>query len=299
MSMLTELTRWIEHLLAPLGPDVNWLQVVLIGMTPLFLVGFAIEWQVLHGRGRPRDFVWADVLANVNLGGAYQVFELVAHALVIAAAVDWFWRHRLFDMPVNGWTILPLFVLQEFCYYGFHRASHRVRWFWSAHMVHHSEERMNMSTAMRQSLLYAVTGWWLFFMPMVLLGVPPAVVFVLYGCNLSYQFFIHTEAVGKLHPWIEYWFDTPSNHRVHHGRNPQYVDRNFGGVLIVFDRWFGTFAEEREPVDYGLAVRQVRGRNLLVINFHEFVAMWRDVLRPGRMADRLKHLWKPPEWTRP
>jgi len=152
---------------------------------------------------------------------------------------------------------------------------------------------------MRQSLLYAVTGWWLFFMPMVLLGVPPAVVFVLYGCNLSYQFFIHTEAVGKLHPWIEYWFDTPSNHRVHHGRNPQYVDRNFGGVLIVFDRWFGTFAEEREPVDYGLAVRQVRGRNLLVINFHEFVAMWRDVLRPGRMADRLKHLWKPPEWTRP
>jgi len=230
MSMLTELTRWIEHLLAPLGPDVNWLQVVLIGMTPLFLVGFAIEWQVLHGRGRPRDFVWADVLANVNLGGAYQVFELVAHALVIAAAVDWFWRHRLFDMPVNGWTILPLFVLQEFCYYGFHRASHRVRWFWSAHMVHHSEERMNMSTAMRQSLLYAVTGWWLFFMPMVLLGVPPAVVFVLYGCNLSYQFFIHTEAVGKLHPWIEYWFDTPSNHRVHHGRNPQYVDRNFGGA---------------------------------------------------------------------
>ena len=99
---------------------------------------------------------------------------------------------------------------------------------------------MNMTTAMRQSLLYSITGWWLFWMPMVLLGVHPSVVFFLYGVNLAYQYFVHTEVVDKLHPWIEYVFNTPSHHRVHHGRNPQYIDKNFGGVLILFDRWFGT-----------------------------------------------------------
>lgn len=290
-QMIATLHSW-------LGPEIEWKQVVLIGMTPAFLLAFAIEFAVMRGRGQRQPFERSDILANLNLGGAYQVFELVAHTVFTAAVVGWFWQHRLFDMPINAWTLVPLFIGVEFCYYWFHRTSHRVRWFWSAHVVHHSSERMNMTTAMRQSLLYTLTGWWLFFMPMVLIGVPPAVVFVLYACDLSYQYFVHTESVGKLHPWIEYVFNTPSHHRVHHGRNPQYIDRNYGGVLILFDRWFGTFAEEREKVDYGI-VRQVHSTNLIVLNFHEFVDMWRDVLRPGPLALRLRHLWMPPEWTRP
>jgi sterol desaturase/sphingolipid hydroxylase (fatty acid hydroxylase superfamily) len=280
----------MENLQDLLGADVDWKQVVLMVMTPLFLAGFAIEWKVMRSRGTLRQFEWRDILANLTLGGAYQVFELAAHALVTGGAVLWFWQHRLFDIPVNAWTIVPIFIGVEFCYYWFHRTSHRVRWFWSAHVVHHSSERMNMTTAMRQSLLYSITGWWLFFMPLVVLGVHPGVVFLLYACDLAYQFFIHTEVVGKLHPWIEYVFDTPSNHRVHHGRNDEYIDRNYGGVLIVFDRWFGTYAEEQAPVEYGI-VRQVRSHNLLVLNFHEFVDMWRDVVVHGP-----KHLWMPPEW---
>lgn len=293
---------WVAQLRAVmepmLGPEIDWKQVVLMGMTPLFVIGFAIEWQVMRGRGRREQFYWKDILANLSLGAAYQVFELIAHTLVTAAAVAWFWQHRLFEVPVNAWTILPIFIGVEFCYYWFHRSSHRVRWFWSAHVVHHSGERMNMTTAMRQSLLYSVTGWWLFFMPLVLLGVSPAVVFLLYACNLSYQFFIHTESVGRLHPWIEWWFDTPSNHRVHHGRNPQYIDKNYGGVLIVFDRWFGTYEEEQEKVEYGIATRQPRSYNFLVLNFHEFADMWRDVFHAGSLSQRLAHLWMPPEWTR-
>ncbi|HKY92967.1 MAG TPA: sterol desaturase family protein, partial [Nevskiaceae bacterium] len=229
---------WMENLQGLLGADVDWKQVVLMVMTPLFLAGFAIEWKVMRARGTLRQFEWRDILANLTLGGAYQVFELAAHALVTGGAVLWFWQHRLFDIPVNAWTIVPIFVGVEFCYYWFHRTSHRVRWFWSAHVVHHSSERMNMTTAMRQSLLYSVTGWWLFFMPLVILGVPPAVVFFLYAVNLSYQYFVHTESVQKLHPIIEYIFITPSHHRVHHGRNKQYIDRNYGGVLILFDRLF-------------------------------------------------------------
>ncbi|MDE0854760.1 MAG: sterol desaturase family protein [Nevskia sp.] len=288
---------WLVHWQALLGQDADWKQLVLTAMTPLFLLGFALEWLAMRRRGALRQFQRQDILANLGLGAAYQVFELGAYALITGVAAQWFHRHRLWDIPANAWTILPIFVAVEFCYYWFHRTSHRVRWFWCAHVVHHSGERMNMTTAMRQGLLYSITGWWLFFRPRVLLGVHPAVVFFLYACDLSYQFFIHTESVGRLPAWVEYLFDTPSNHRVHHGRNPQYIDTNYGGVLIVFDRLFGTYQEEGEAVDYGI-VRQVHSRNLLTLNFHEFIAMWRDVLRPGPLRLRLKHLWAPPEWVR-
>ena len=288
----------INGIIATFGADVDWKQVLLIGMSPVFLLTFAIEWQVMKGRGQREQFHWKDILANLSLGGAYQVFELAAHALFTAAAVAWFWQHRLFDIPINAWTLVPIMLGVEFCYYGFHRTSHRVRWFWSAHVVHHSGEHMNMTTAMRQSLLYSITGWWLFFMPLVLLGVSPAVVFFLYAVDLSYQYFVHTESVRKLHPWIEYVFVTPSHHRVHHGRNPQYIDRNFGGVLIIFDRLFGSFEPEDEKVDYGIP-RQVKSYNFIVLNFHEFMDMWKDVLRPGPLMQRLRHLWAPPEWARP
>lgn len=281
------------------GPHIDWKQVVLTAMTPVFLIAFAIEWQVMRGRGQRAPFNGKEIIANLMLGGGYSVFEVIAHTLVTAAAVAWFWEHRLIDaLPVNAWTIVPIFVALEFCYYWFHRGSHRIRWFWSAHVVHHTGTVMNMTTAMRQSLLYSITGWWLFFMPLVLLGVSPAVVFFLYGVNLSYQYFVHTESIGKLHPLIEYVFNTPSHHRVHHGRNPQYIDKNYGGVLILFDRWFGSFEPEVEKVDYGIAVRQPTSHNFLVLNFHEFADMWRDVGRPGSIVQRLKHLVMPPEWTR-
>jgi len=302
--MTTEIITAIEQFLQPwLGAHIDWKQVMLFACTPLFFVGFAMEWHIRKTRG-PGHHMWnqfefKDIFANLSLGAAYQVFEVIAHVLVTGAAVTFIYHHRLFDIPVNGWTILPIFIAVEFCYYWFHRTSHSVRWFWSAHVVHHSSEKMNMTTAMRQSLLYSITGWWLFFMPLVLLGVHPAVVFFLYACDLAYQFFIHTESVGKFHPWIEYWIDTPSNHRVHHGRNPEYIDKNYGGVLICFDRWFGTYAEEQEdnPVDYGIT-RQVHSYNILTLNFHEFIDMWKDVFKPGPLSQRLKHLWAPPEWKR-
>ena len=289
----------VQTLVQMLGPDVDWKQVLLIGMSPVFLIAFAIEFQLMRGRGQRGQFDWRDIFANLSLGGSYQVFEIAAHVLVTGVATAWVYQHRLFDVPVNGWTILPIFVGVEFCYYWFHRTSHRVRWFWSAHVVHHSSERMNFTTAMRQSLLYSITGWWLFFCPLILLGVPPAVVFFLYAVDLCYQYFVHTESVGKLPRWIEHVFDTPSNHRVHHGRNARYIDKNYGGVLILFDRWFGTYEEEQEKVEYGIATRQPHSANFLVLNFHEFADMWRDVFRAGPLAQRLKHLWAPPEWDRP
>ncbi len=293
---MNDVIHWVESIF---GHDVDWKQVVLIGMSPVFLIAFAIEWQVMKGRSKRDRFHFKEIVANLALGGSYQIFEVIAHGLFVAVAVGWFYQHRLFDFAVNGWNIIPIFIGVEFCYYWFHRTSHRVRWFWSAHVVHHTGEHMNFTMAMRQSLLYPITGWWLFFMPLVLLGVPPAVVFFLYAVDLSYQYFVHTDSIGKLPAWYEFIFDTPANHRVHHGKNAQYIDKNYGGVLIIFDRIFGTWEPEVEPEIYGIAVRQPKSYNFITLNFHEFLDMWKDVMRPGTIWQRLRHLWMPPEWERP
>lgn len=280
------------------GDNVDWKQVLLIGMTPLFLLAFMLEYARAHRQRNTGQFHWREIVANLSLGGTYQLAEVAAWVLLTSGIFAWVYQYSLFDIPVNGWTILPIFVLVEFCYYWFHRSSHRVRWFWAAHVPHHSGEHMNFTTATRQSVLNVFVGTFIFYLPPVLLGVPPAVVMFLLAVDLAYQYFVHTESVRRLPAWFEYVFDTPSNHRVHHGRNPEYIDKNYGGVLIIFDRWFGTYAEEKAPVEYGIP-RQIRSYNFLVLNFHEFVDMWRDVLAPGPLWQRLKHLWMPPEWTRP
>lgn len=294
-GFLNAAQAWLATLL---GAQVDWKQVLLIGMSPVFLIAFMLEFAVEKRRGRASKFHWREIGANLALGASYQVMEAVMWVALTGGIFAVVYRHRLFDIPVNGWTVLPIFVLVEFCYYWFHRASHRVRWWWSAHVPHHSGETMNFTTAMRQSLLNAVVGTFVFYLPPVLLGVPPAVVMFMLAVDLSYQYFVHTECVGRLPAWYETIFDTPSNHRVHHGRNSQYIDKNYGGVLIIFDRLFGTYEPEVEPVDYGIP-RQIRSYNFLVLNFHEFVDMLRDVFSPGPWRDRLRHLWMPPDWNRP
>lgn len=294
---LNQLMAWLERLT---GFPVDSKQVILVALTPIFLGTFFIEWRVMVRRGQDKYFKGQlmPILTNLNLGATYQAFELVVHALIFMYAMHWVYDHRFLNVPVNGWTIVPLFILLELCYYVFHRTSHRVRWFWCAHVLHHSGEHMTLSTAMRQSMLYSLTGYWLFFTPLMLIGVSPEVTLAMYAVNLAYQFFVHTEAVRKLPAWFEYVFVTPSHHRVHHGRNPQYIDKNYGGVLIIFDRLFGTFEEEVEPVEYGI-VRQVHSNNIITLNFHEFVDMVKDMMKPGPLSQRLKHLWAPPEWERP
>ncbi len=294
---LYQMVHWLEQLT---GFPVDTKQVILIALTPLFLGAFFVEWRVMIRRGQDKYFKGQlkPILTNLNLGASYQAFELVVHAFIFMAAMHWVYAQRFYDVPVNGWTIVPLFILLELCYYVFHRTSHRVRWFWCAHVVHHSGEHMTLSTAMRQSMLYSLTGYWLFFTPLMLIGVSPEMTLAMYAVNLGYQFFVHTEAVRKLPAWFEYIFVTPSHHRVHHARNPQYIDKNFGGVLIIFDRLFGTFAEEKEAVDYGI-VRQVRSDNIITLNLHEFLDMVKDMRKPGSLWLRLKHVWAPPEWERP
>ena len=213
----------------------------------------------------------------------------------------WLYQYRLFTIEVTWLTAIPIFVAVEFSYYWFHRASHRVNWFWSAHVVHHSDDYMNLSTAMRQSLLYSVTGWWIFFVPLMMLGVHPVWVFFFYALDLIYQFFIHTETVEKFPKWVEYIFDTPSNHRAHHGTNDAYIDQNYGGVLIIFDRWFGTYVEEdtiHNPVKYG-AVGEDSHDNVINLIFGVFCRMWQRFFRAKGVKKKLKVLFHAPSAASP
>ncbi len=241
-----------------------------------------------------------EAVRNFALGAGYQVTELLFAGVIAFPVYALCYHYRLFDLELNGFTGLLTFLGVDFCFYWMHRASHRMRWFWAAHVVHHSSERMNFSTAMRQNATNIFNGMWIFYLPMALIGFNPVWIGVAYAFSLVYQFFIHTTLVGRLPGWIELLFNTPSHHRVHHGRNPGYIDRNYGGTLIVWDRLFGTFVDEdtREPPEYGIT-RPVPSNNLLVLWTHEYVDLFRDMARPGAPWSRLRHLWHPPEWERP
>lgn len=195
-----------------------------------------------------------------------------------------------------SWMLFPLFlVAQDLCYYWSHRGHHMIRILWASHVVHHSSQMFNLSTALRQTW----TGFtsFLFYLPMVALGVSPVVVAFCGGVNLLYQFWIHTERIGKMWRWYEYLFNTPSHHRVHHGAQGGYLDKNFGGILIVWDRIFGTFAAETERVVYGLT-KNIETYNPLRVAYHEYAAIFRDLRAARSWRHRFNHLAKGPGWSR-
>ena len=281
---------------------VDWRDLTLVLLSPVFGVFIALEaWRFR----RTGVFDFRDTLDSLNSGGSYLVADLVLLAVLVLPAMGWMYEHRLWTIDITPWhspwrtlwRFAGLFLLVELLYYGFHRASHRVRWFWCAHVVHHGSEKMNFGTALRQSWFYALAGNWLFYVPAVWIGFEPRWVLLALSLNLAYQFFVHTTWVDRLPRWFEFVFNTPSHHRAHHGRNPQYIDRNFGGTLIIFDRLFGSFEPERAAVDYGLE-HPFRTHNLFWLNAHEWRAMFRDMRCEQTWALRLAHLWRPPSWRR-
>lgn len=294
-GVLTIAPEAIHPTLVSILPQ-HWQEWLLPLMGGPFVLIFLLEWFYQSRRGQAEQFSAKRALTNFSLGGTYITFELIIQALIVLPICLWLYQFRLFTIDVTWLSALPIFIAVEFCYYWFHRASHRISWFWSAHIVHHTDDRMNLSTAMRQSLLYSVTGWWLFFTPLMLLGVHPVWVFFFYALDLIYQFFIHTETVGKLPKWMEYVFDTPSNHRAHHGTNAAYIDKNYGGVLIIFDRLFGTYVEEdplNNPVRFG-AYGEKSNDNLFGLIFSFFGRMWHKALSAQGLKQKLKAFIHPP-----
>ena len=219
----------------------------------------------------------------------------------LLAFIAFFYLHEISPLrdvvQRQWWAWLMLFFLDDFTYYWFHRSNHEIRLFWAGHVPHHSAIKMNFSTALRQGVGERLHKF-LFWLWLPLLGFDALMVFTMMAINLIYQFWIHTEWVEKLPRWIEFIFNTPSHHRVHHASNIRYLDRNHAGVLIIWDRIFGTFSEEKsaeKPV-YGLTENIVSHHPIHVAT-HEYQAIWKDVKRAKKWSDKLKYIFYAPGWS--
>ena len=242
-------------------------------------------------------FTWRDTFASIGMrAGNYASNLLLAGASV--AAFAFFYDYRLFDIPLDSpWAWAAIVVLDDFAYYWFHRFSHECRFWWAAHVNHHSSKEYNLSTAIRQPWTGVLVGTWAPWFVLSLIGFPTEMIFLQSSINLAYQFWIHTETIGRMPAWFEYLFNTPSNHRVHHASNARYVDRNYAGMFMVWDRLFGTFAAETaaDPPRYGL-IRNIDTYNPLRIAFHEWAAMYRDLKRAGSLREVFGYVFGAPGW---
>ncbi|RAJ88212.1 sterol desaturase/sphingolipid hydroxylase (fatty acid hydroxylase superfamily) [Chitinophaga dinghuensis] len=206
------------------------------------------------------------------------------------------YQFRLFELGYVWWVWVLCFFSDDFSYYWFHRSSHTVRFFWASHVIHHSSEKYNLATALRQTWTGNFTGTFLFWLWMPLVGFPPAMVMTMQAISLIYQFWIHTEVIHKLPAPFEYVLNTPSHHRVHHGSDIDYLDRNHGGILIIWDRMFGTFTAEKERPHYGLT-SNIHTFNPLRIATHEWVSIWQDIRGARSLKEALHYLFDAPGWS--
>ena len=263
---------------------------------PGFVALVIAEMAVARLRDRKR-FCPRDTLTSLALGLGSTVAGLLTAGFVYAIAM-WVYQFRVFTIPFAWYWFVLAFVLDDFAYYGFHRAAHRVRWFWASHVIHHSSQHYNLTTALRQTWTGFISMSFVFRLPLFLIGFHPAMIFFVAALNLIYQFWIHTEVIGRMPRWFEAVMNTPSHHRVHHATNPRYLDRNYAGVFIVWDRMLGTYAPERDEDKprYGI-VKDLGSFNLLWAAFHEWVGIAKDVWAAPDMKSRIGYMLLPPGWS--
>jgi sterol desaturase/sphingolipid hydroxylase (fatty acid hydroxylase superfamily) len=274
------------------------MSIEIFGMffVPTLIFGEALYHGVQRLRNKETQFSFQDVGINFATGLIDRFFTGLLWTGVMYAAFYFLYHHltplRIDMSQIWAWPLALL--LSDFAYYWYHRAGHEVRFFWAIHNVHHSSEHYNFSTSVRLSWLEGLFRW-PFWSILPLVGYTPEVTLIAYLAVRLYQVILHSEHIPKL-GFLESFLSTPSHHRVHHGRNPQYLDKNYGGVTIIWDKLFGTFTPEQEAVDYGLTT-PLASKNLVHINLHEFASLAKDVARAPRWQDRWNYLVKKPGWT--
>ncbi|GAB2803477.1 sterol desaturase family protein [Dyella kyungheensis] len=274
---------------------MNTQEIIITWATPVFFALIALELLVAKLRGRS-VYHSSDAINSLGLGVISQIVAVFSKLLTLGIYAWCVQRFALFALPANSvWVWISALLLYDFCYYWLHRAGHEVNILWAAHVVHHQSEDYNLSTALRQTGSGVLLGW-LFYLPMAIVGYPLEVFVVVALIDLLYQFWVHTELVGRL-GWFDRVFCSPSNHRAHHAVNDRYLDRNYGGILIVWDRLFGTFIEEddTDPPIYGTR-SPLRSWNPLWANAEVYWATAKDAWHARRWRDKLLVWLKPPGW---
>lgn len=267
---------------------------VLLWAIPGFVGTMIAEYFLLRRHEGAVGYSAKDTAANLGMGLGYLALSALTGGL-LAMAHGALYQYRLFEMGMGDWWAwVAILFVDDLCMYWYHRVHHEVRVLWAVHVNHHSAKTYNLSTALRQAWGSPFTSP-VFWVIMPLIGFPLEMVLTQMAINLLYQYWLHTETIGKLPAWFEFFMNTPSHHRAHHGRNARYLDCNYAGIFIFWDRLFGTFVPESEPVDYGITT-QIDSHNPLVIASHEMVAVWKDALNAGSLKDGLGHMVMPPGW---
>jgi len=279
---------------APSAPAIDPVTLAV----PFFILAIVLE-ILLARMGKVKAVYEAkDTATSLLMGFGSGIAGLLTGWVVFAASV-WVYKYHLFDIPMSAaWAWLSIFLLEDLTYYWFHRLSHERRFWWAAHVNHHTSQHYNLATALRQTWTGGTAGTWALWLPLSLLGFAPAMIAIQKGISLVYQFWIHTEAVRRLPVWVEALFNTPSHHRVHHARNPRYLDSNYAGILIIWDRMFGTFVPEldEEPCRYGV-VKNLGDFNIFRVAFHEWVGIFWDLLRAKSLREAIGYLFGAPGWS--
>lgn len=275
----------------PQLPDPT--QLAVPGFVILVLMEIIIGWKTGRSRYEGRD-----TATSLIMGLGSTIAGALTASVKYGIAYYLYSNFRLFDLGSGLWVFVFAFILDDLAYYWKHRAGHRMRWMWAAHVIHHSSQHYNLSTALRQTWTGSLTPEIIFKAPLFLIGIEPAIVYFVAGLNLIYQFWIHTESIDRMPRWFESIMNTPSHHRVHHANNPRYLDANYAGVFIIWDKIFGSFVPENkeEPVRYGL-VHDLGTFNPLRVAFHEWVGIFQDIRNSKSLRHALKFLLKPPGWT--
>jgi len=261
---------------------------------PAFIALLVLEVLWARRRGAEvRGYQPKDTAASLTMGLGNVLISAVTK-LGSLALFTFLYQYRLFDLGTGLGAWLLLLFAEDLCYYAFHRAHHETRFLWAAHVNHHSSTYYNLSTALRQSWTTPLTGP-LFWAPLALLGFAPWMILTAQAWSQLYQFWLHTESIRSLGP-LEHVLNTPSHHRVHHGTNVEYLDRNHGGIFILWDRLFGTFEPERAPVTYGLTTNLATFHPVRIA-IHEYAAIARDVRRAPTVAAKLGYVFAPPGWS--
>ena len=260
---------------------------------PVFFVLIGLELLVARHRGL-QAYHFHDAITDLSCGIGSRIAGVGGKALGLVGYSAVWHLTAIFTVEPDWWSWVAVIVGVDFCYYWLHRAGHRVNVVWAGHVVHHQSEDYNLAVALRQSW-YIPFVEWIFYLPLAVLGFPPVMYLAATAINTLYQFWIHTETIGRMGP-LEWVFNTPSHHRVHHGTNPEYIDKNYGGITIIWDRLFGTFEAEKAEVVYG-TIKPLRSWNPLWANVANWVTMAQTLRSARGLTDVIAILFGPSGWT--
>lgn len=259
---------------------------------PVFFILIGIE--LLIARMRNLSYYrFNDAVTNLSCGIGSQISGIFLKTFTFIG-YTYLYQHSIWKIQDTVFTGVLLFIGVDFFYYWFHRLAHEISFLWGSHVVHHQSEEYNLTVALRQAALQGAFSW-VFYLPLAVVGFSPAMFLTIASLQTLYQFWIHTKLINKMHPAFEYVFNTPSHHRVHHGVNPKYIDRNHGGTLIIFDRMFGTFQVEEEEVVYGIT-KQPKSWNPVYVNFEYWVDLFKETFSVKSHADKVRMMLKGPGW---